>query len=347
RAAAAAARRGSVVNEHDQADDLARSTALDPARSCSVQAPAGSGKTELLIQRYLTLLATVREPEQIVAITFTRKAAAEMRGRVLRALAAAASGAEARHPHEELTLRLASAAVARDAALGWQLQAQPQRLRIDTLDALNVWLAQQLPILAGGIAGASIVDDAAEQYRLAARRTLGELAARDAVGEALRLLARTFGNQLDTLESMLAELLPKRDQWLPDLLGSEDALRRDLETALEHLVAEEIDALAARWPKAERAATAAVLAHAAAHAESEPLRTALEAWQDFARWPTGRDALDAWRGAAEVLLTREGAWRRAGAKAHGLGAAHPAERRAFAALREALERDEALAPALA
>src|SRR3546814_9483603 len=64
-------------------DHLARARALDPAASFLVQAPAGSGKTELLTDRILALLATVNRPEEIVAITFTRKAASEMHARVL------------------------------------------------------------------------------------------------------------------------------------------------------------------------------------------------------------------------------------------------------------------------
>ena len=105
-----------------------RKRALDPHRSYVVQAPAGSGKTELLIQRYLTLLARVDQPECVVAITFTRKAAGEMRLRVIRALQDS-SGPCPSKQHEALTWELACAVRERSEAFGWDLFRNPGRLR--------------------------------------------------------------------------------------------------------------------------------------------------------------------------------------------------------------------------
>src|ERR1700690_1062443 len=127
------------------ADDAERQRAPDPSRSFTVQAPAGSGKTELLIQRFLRLLAVVERPEAIVAITFTRKAAGEMVDRILGALRAAQQQAPAEKAHEQVTRALAEAALLRDHELGWNLLEHPARLRVQTIDSLCVAIAAEMP----------------------------------------------------------------------------------------------------------------------------------------------------------------------------------------------------------
>ena len=126
-------------------DDSARATALDSSRSFIVQAPAGSGKTELLLQRYLALLAAVAQPEAIIAMTFTRKAAGEIHARVLGALRSA-EGPAPEEPQHALSWRLARAVLERDRALGWNLLEHPARMQVHTIDALCVTLMRRAPL---------------------------------------------------------------------------------------------------------------------------------------------------------------------------------------------------------
>ena len=133
-------------------DQAARLAAVAGRGSVLVQAPAGSGKTTLLAQRYLRLLATVDAPERILALTFTRRAAEEMRERVLAAIQAAsaadaAPGAACPAGLNPETWALAAAARRHLDALGIDLE--DSRLRIETIDSFNAWLAAQLPITSG------------------------------------------------------------------------------------------------------------------------------------------------------------------------------------------------------
>ena len=143
-------------------DQSARDSALDISQSWVVTAPAGSGKTGLLTLRVLKLLAVVESPEEILAITFTRKAAAEMLERIVGALIEAdeltrnCSPAQALEKinqiDDEHTLRFmhsAYAALERDKTQGWNLLQNTNRLKITTIDGFCRELSNQLPMLSG------------------------------------------------------------------------------------------------------------------------------------------------------------------------------------------------------
>src|SRR5688500_20194258 len=67
-------------------DQTARDFAIDPANDVVLEASAGTRKTEVLVKRYVRLIENGIDPSNILAVTFTRKAAAEMRDRILDSL---------------------------------------------------------------------------------------------------------------------------------------------------------------------------------------------------------------------------------------------------------------------
>ena len=227
-------------------DQETRERVLAPDKSFIVQAPAGSGKTELLVRRYLRLLSVVAEPEEIIAITFTRKAAAEMRGRIIAALVSAGSADpgdnEGRNMNTEIRRQLAARARGRDEELGWQLTDNPARMKIQTIDSFCAGLTQQMPVLSklGGLP--EIIEDAGDLYREAAANTLGLLDNNmqdDRQAEwstAVETLLAHLDNDLPRIRDMLVSMLRKRDQWLRRLLAGELPERRMLEQALRHIV---------------------------------------------------------------------------------------------------------------
>lgn len=198
-------------------DSQQRDQAISPDQSFIVQAPAGSGKTEILTQRFLRLLSTVSAPEQIIALTFTRKAANEMRERILRAMQQVASGAEATSPHQQKTYALAQDALVRDKELDWQLLQQPGRLRVITIDSLCQTLTLAIPLQDKQIHYAQISDKPRTHYLLAARNCLNFVIQHEPYHHAIKILLGHLDNQQDNLLSLFTDLLSQRDQWLPSL----------------------------------------------------------------------------------------------------------------------------------
>jgi ATP-dependent exoDNAse (exonuclease V) beta subunit len=249
------------------ADHAARIAALDPRRSFIVQAPAGSGKTELLVRRFVKLLSLVEKPEEVVAITFTIKAAAEMRARVLKEI---------------------------------DTPGIAHRLRIQTIDAFCAGLTRQMPVVSGFGAQPGVVEDARDHYRLAALNTVNELSP-----AACRLLVH-LDNNVGTAVSMIAGMLAKRDQWLrkTGLAPTRSELERNLQSERARILAH---ARTLHPKASVEFATAALTQNytwrvrgnpIAPAQQTEPIRQALEA---LLRMPEERYTDEQWETLGAIL----------------------------------------------
>jgi ATP-dependent helicase/nuclease subunit A len=302
-------------------DAAARDRALDASTSFIVQAPAGSGKTTVLTQRYLKLLATVEEPEQVLAITFTRKAAGEMRERVQQALA---GDIEVRSPADALTLELAAAAREHAARLGWGIEDSAARLRIQTIDAFNGYLASALPVTSQNGFGRGITDSADDLYALAAREAM-RAAETDAERQRdLERILRRLDDNWSRLEKLIAGMLSRRSEWLPNLpqVSGEDLVPR-IEHSLRVILGEELAQAAAQVP-AEFLEQASALARFASQHVTDKTDPNLTSWRDANTELSARiEDLARWRGIAFLALTGKGTPRQKFSKNEGIPVGNP------------------------
>jgi ATP-dependent exoDNAse (exonuclease V) beta subunit len=306
-------------------DAGARSHAVNHLGSVLVQAPAGSGKTTLLTQRYLRLLALVDAPERILALTFTRMAAEEMRRRVIGALGAAAL------PERPAGFNADTWAMAVDArehlqSLRIDVERQPSRLRIETIDSFNAWLAAQLPIASGAGGRLNLIDDAHPSYEEAARRALAHDGT-DEFGAAVERTLAVGDQRWRQLVGLVAAMLAGRDRWLGLLAGrlgaasaldaaQLDRVRRHLDEDLALLVTRRLQGALDVLGGEAMASLPALMRAAARRLGSE--RPEWSVW--LARTgPLCADAsdLERWRSAADLLLTHDGRLRKRFNRTHG------------------------------
>ncbi|MEM9384969.1 MAG: UvrD-helicase domain-containing protein [Pseudomonadota bacterium] len=326
-----------------EADHRARAQAIDPERSWVVRAPAGSGKTELLIQRFLALLARCEQPEQVLAITFTVKAAAEMRERVLGALHRAEHTLPPSQPHARKTWDLASAVVSRDRVRGWRVMLTPARLRIQTIDALCMHIASRHPLSARLVGIDAISERPDVLYGEAARALFDRWSGRETTGQEMapeqRLLEHLDGDQERAIV-LVAHMLSVRDRWLRHVVGGVAGLARVawrelLESGLQSVCEAHLARLTRLLPTAHAAELtylAAVAGEALKGAGSDSPITACAGLRDLAASRDLARSLDVWRGVRELLLTRQGELRaqvskRIGFPAPRAGDNHSANRR--------------------
>lgn len=290
-------------------DQQQRQGALDPSKSFIIQAPAGSGKTELLIQRYLCMLAKVNEPEEIVAITFTRKAAAEMRGRIIAAIEEVTSKDIRPDPINENTRKLAEQVVLQDREKAWQLAENPSRLKVQTIDSLTASLTRQMPVLARFGAQPETIDNARELYQLAAANTLAGIDGNDGWSEAIAVLLGHLDNNLPHVRNMLASMLARRDQWLRHIARQHQ--RQELEEALAHLVKEELGQAVEEIPAHLKDEILALLRYAADNLQKEDRVSPINCCEGIDKLPGSKPAdLDKWKALTTLLFTQADAWRK-------------------------------------
>jgi ATP-dependent helicase/nuclease subunit A len=279
---------------HDQAQ---RKRALDVTSSFIVQAPAGSGKTSLLVRRYLALLDCVANPEEILAITFTRKAAAEMRNRIIESLPANS-----------------------------QLKANPQRLRIQTIDSLCHQLVAHSPLVSGlGVIPNIAQEHSVNQYYAAAAQALLAMLDEQKFAplqyhyqqERIRHVLLHFDNNSELVVNFCIEMLKQREQWLP-YLGYARAidtqqLRAMLEGGLKVVAYEALVKCRQVFPRHLLGELTAVANFAAANLNQPPIAaTWFEVWLlDTVGNSVDDGTMTIWQQMVSLLLTNSGDWRKA------------------------------------
>ncbi len=286
-------------------DAYAREQGVDPNQHVLVRAPAGSGKTTLLVQRYLRLLAVVPEPESILAITFTRKAAAEMRARVLNALASSQT-------------REAQAARDADLAMNWGISSNPNRLKIQTIDSFALSLARSLPLTSQLRLQANLTQTPEPLFEQAAQETL-ETLYNNNDSQALRQFVSLMEGDMGKAARQIAAMLDQRDLWMQPVaqfvrqfLTDPSAVNEYLEAALDTVLATLSASLSEHLGASNTTRLLELAAMANPHAQGHPLAL--------------------WQSAADLLLTKAGKLRKTITIKSGLDKPQQLELRDFLSL---------------
>lgn len=305
------------------ADQAHRQQALDIRGSYIVQAPAGSGKTELLTLRFLKLLAICEQPEQVLAITFTKKAANEMSKRIIDALQWAqqclAQNINPDNALQQQRLTIAQDVLAQNARQQWHLLENPARLRVQTIDSFCFYLARQLPILSQLGGSPRVNDDVTPCFKDAISNTLKQLESSTPLSDDIAALLTHLDNDMGKTERLLLTLLRSRDQWMSHAISINHSFadaQLYLQQGLTELVEESLDAVSAALKPYETKLLP--LLNFAAENLQRDNSLSEQSWIPHITLPeSDYSAMPYWLFITDSLLTKKAEWRRTITKTNG------------------------------
>ena len=298
-----------------------RNESLNPRKSFIVEAPAGSGKTELLIQRYLKLLGGVSQPEEILAMTFTRKAAGEMKGRIIEALNLAQDISPPKEEPDQTTWNLAQVALERNKKFGWRLLENPARLRVVTIDSFCSFLTKRTPLLSKMGGATEIQENIQDLYAITAKQILSKIESDDyQYAELVRALLKHLDNDKKTFIQRISQLLNLRDQWMISFFDKfenikehllDNSHKEKLEKLYTELIEKQLNKIYSLFSESSKTSLVYFGAYAGKNLKTHNCENSITTLSQLDSFPNPKiEQLKQWKGISNLLLTGTGEFRK-------------------------------------
>ena len=261
--------------------------------------------------RFLKLLAISSQPEEVVAITFTKKAASEMRDRIIKILTWCRDldGAKAQRFSIKATrLKIGQSVLERDQSENWRLLESPGRLRVQTIDSFCLYLAKQLPTLSQIGGSPNVTEDIEVCCKEAINTTLSHLESGTELARHIEIVLKHLDNDLASVENQLLRMLKRRDQWsnyITDITSSEAETAQFLKKGLFELTKDTLLSVTSSLNESKRELME-LANFAAANLDDQQEQLSIASFFPLKSLPnTSMEALPAWLFMCRFLIKKQ------------------------------------------